>query len=568
MALIVVFVDVFKVRIERVVIEVEVGIGVGGALPGIGDGQHIGIEHFRFWTLAAFGIGDGEGPVVAVVAQGADQLFFGDRFEHTGQVGNEPLLAGDGAGRTVHLVLVVVHEQNTVGVGGNQLEIGVFVGDCCIDIKAQVERMHVRIEFLDEAEVGLVRIVGQVFDVQREPGVKPFALGILERGEETNNLPAQRGALVDVQNYAADAGIETLRVWVIACEVRENLGVFPGRLNDPLDLVQLVGVVYRGAVYNRVLAVVAGHCQQRSRWRVDVQPFREQHVDLVHMLLEGGVAGCVVRGIVGRAQTFAGVKRDIGGLAIGLAPGEVLGLGAAWRHRTVAQGFVVVLEGGQKQFRQMLIAQYVKYETSQNQRGNHGRHIEYAAQPLPSLALRVEKYLAVRHGWFSLTRKRKPLRRSKLYCTNRMEADHLSQSKGSFDVGLRAALSVAPALAAGLALRLWMLRSFFQVEVDASIYGGLAKNLLLHGRYAFTGAGGQLNPTLIRLPGYPLFLVFCFRVFGMENYASACWAQIALELAGCLLLADFARRVAPVPLKAGAAHCTLWLAALCPFTAS
>ena len=149
-----------------------------------------------------------------------------------------------------------------------------------------------------------------------------------------------------------------------------------------------------------------------------------------------------------------------------------------------------------------------------------------------------------------------------------MEADHLSQSKGSFDVGLRAALSIAPALAAGLALRLWMLRSFFQVEVDASIYGGLAKNLLLHGRYAFTGAGGQLNPTLIRLPGYPLFLVLCFRVFGMENYASACWAQIALELAGCLLLADFARRVAPLPLKAGAAHCTLWLAALCPFTAS
>ena len=28
----------------------------------------------------------------------------------------------------------------------------------------------------------------------------------------------------------------------------------------------------------------------------------------------------------------------------------------------------------------------------------------------------------------------------------------------------------------------------------------------------------------------------------MENYASAAWVQIALELAGCLLLADFARR--------------------------
>ena len=44
MALIVVFVDVLKVRIERVVIEIEVGVGVGGALPCIGDGEILGVE--------------------------------------------------------------------------------------------------------------------------------------------------------------------------------------------------------------------------------------------------------------------------------------------------------------------------------------------------------------------------------------------------------------------------------------------------------------------------------------------------------------------------------------------
>jgi hypothetical protein len=112
-----------------------------------------------------------------------------------------------------------------------------------------------------------------------------------------------------------------------------------------------------------------------------------------------------------------------------------------------------------------------------------------------------------------------------------------------------------------------MLKHFFEVSGDALIYGGLAKNLLLHGRYALTVAGGETYPTLIRLPGYPLFLAACFRVFGMENYASAVWVQIALELAGCLLLADFARRIAAPGLGAGAAHATLWLAALCPFTA-
>jgi hypothetical protein len=128
-------------------------------------------------------------------------------------------------------------------------------------------------------------------------------------------------------------------------------------------------------------------------------------------------------------------------------------------------------------------------------------------------------------------------------------------------------MSIALALAAGLMLRLWMLKTLFQVNGDSLIYGGIAKNLLLHGRYALT-AGGEVYPTLIRLPGYPLFLAACFRFFGMENYVAVCWVEIALELVGCLLLADFARRVAPPALSRAAAHGTLWLAALCPFTAS
>ncbi len=150
-----------------------------------------------------------------------------------------------------------------------------------------------------------------------------------------------------------------------------------------------------------------------------------------------------------------------------------------------------------------------------------------------------------------------------------MEAACQSQSRGGRGVGVRAAavLSVALALGAGLGLRLWMLKQFFEVRGDPLVYGDLAKNLLLHGRYVFTLPDGSLAPTLARLPGYPLFLALCFRLFGMENYVAVCWAQIALELAGCLLLADFARRIAPPSLKTGSAHCTLWLAALCPFTA-
>ena len=128
-------------------------------------------------------------------------------------------------------------------------------------------------------------------------------------------------------------------------------------------------------------------------------------------------------------------------------------------------------------------------------------------------------------------------------------------------------LSAALALSVGLGLRLWMLKHFFLADGDTLIYGAIAKNLLLHGQYALNGVGSEIYPTLIRLPGYPLFLALCFKIFGMENYVSAAWVQIALELAGCLLLADFAGRIAPPTLRRGSARCALWLAALCPLTA-
>jgi hypothetical protein len=127
--------------------------------------------------------------------------------------------------------------------------------------------------------------------------------------------------------------------------------------------------------------------------------------------------------------------------------------------------------------------------------------------------------------------------------------------------------SAALALLGGGLLRFWMLRKFFEVNGDSELYGGMARNLLLHGQYALSDPHGVLHPTLIRLPGYPLFLAACFRLFGMENYWSASVVQIVLELFGCLVLALFAARISPHNCRTAAAHATLWLAVLCPFTA-
>jgi hypothetical protein len=53
----------------------------------------------------------------------------------------------------------------------------------------------------------------------------------------------------------------------------------------------------------------------------------------------------------------------------------------------------------------------------------------------------------------------------------------------------------------------------------------------------------------------------------MENYFFAACIQILLELIACVLLALFAARISPPAWRTKSAQATLWLAALCPFTA-
>jgi hypothetical protein len=118
------------------------------------------------------------------------------------------------------------------------------------------------------------------------------------------------------------------------------------------------------------------------------------------------------------------------------------------------------------------------------------------------------------------------------------------------------------ALVAGLLLRLYFVTRQPHVEGDSLVYGDLAANLLKHRVYGVTEAMG-IRSTLIRLPGYPLFVAACFALFGVGNYVSVLYAQLALDLATCCLLGALAGRL--MGRRAGLA--ALWLAALCPFTA-
>src|SRR5271170_4843387 len=124
-------------------------------------------------------------------------------------------------------------------------------------------------------------------------------------------------------------------------------------------------------------------------------------------------------------------------------------------------------------------------------------------------------------------------------------------------------ISVLLPIAAGATLRLWFIHAYPEVEGDPLIYGDIAKNWLQNHIYGLTTDQG-IHPTLIRLPGYPLFLAICFTLFGMEHYHAVMFAQTAIDLGACLLIAAFVDRI----WSRRAGMIALWLAALCPFTAN
>ena len=130
---------------------------------------------------------------------------------------------------------------------------------------------------------------------------------------------------------------------------------------------------------------------------------------------------------------------------------------------------------------------------------------------------------------------------------------------------LRALLPAVFLLLLGALLRVWYVRHANPVEGDPLLYGNIARNLLVHGVYSFSPAtAAEPLPTLIRLPGYPLFLAMVFRVFGIFNFGAVRVVQLLLDLVGCCVLAALARML--FGQRAG-----LWalaLATLCPFVAN
>ena len=129
---------------------------------------------------------------------------------------------------------------------------------------------------------------------------------------------------------------------------------------------------------------------------------------------------------------------------------------------------------------------------------------------------------------------------------------------------LRTTVWAIVALALGAGLRIWFISHAGAIAGDSLVYGDIAKNWMTHGVYGFSTRDAVPLPTLIRLPGYPLFLAACFRLFGIDNYTAVMSIQCIIDLATCVLVSALAGRL----FGRRAAMVALWLAALCPFTAN
>src|SRR5712692_4561847 len=119
---------------------------------------------------------------------------------------------------------------------------------------------------------------------------------------------------------------------------------------------------------------------------------------------------------------------------------------------------------------------------------------------------------------------------------------------------------LAPALLAGLALRLFFISHFPFYSGDTAYYEELARNWLYHGVYGFY-SHGQLLPSDARAPGYPAFLAGIYFLAGTGRKA-VMLTQSFVDLATCILAAGIADRLAagaPDATRSRVAVAALWL---------
>src|SRR5437016_3887261 len=104
------------------------------------------------------------------------------------------------------------------------------------------------------------------------------------------------------------------------------------------------------------------------------------------------------------------------------------------------------------------------------------------------------------------------------------------------------------------------------VPDDGKTYAQIARNVLEQHVYSHE-TEAPYDPSLIRVPGYPLFLASIYSVFGHTNNGAVRIVQALIDTGTCVLVALLAFYWQPdEKRKRVTAIAALALAAVCPFT--
>src|ERR1700676_1583517 len=135
--------------------------------------------------------------------------------------------------------------------------------------------------------------------------------------------------------------------------------------------------------------------------------------------------------------------------------------------------------------------------------------------------------------------------------------------------------SAIAALAAGACLRFFFVLKYPAGSGDSILYEQIATNWLKHHVYAMN-VDDAITPVQIRMPGYPAFLAVIYWLCGMTGPDARFWvmsAQVMVDLVTCVVAACLAATLFTLakgrtPHRRRVFLLTLWLTALCPFTAN
>src|SRR5208282_4495827 len=212
----VIVVLVAEMRVKCVAVKINVLLGIARSDPGFLHGNAlVGLSRrqfafFCFWLLH---------PVVPVVANGANELFFWNLLDRRLKVVREPILGRDRARGSAGKVLVVVHDDDAIHGGRNSGVIVILVPHLDADVELQSLGVQVGRKLVEQSYVSGLAFFRKGFEVDHQAA-------IMVGGKKKPDLASESGARFWIVQKIDNAGNKVGAVKILHYGKHFHLRVF------------------------------------------------------------------------------------------------------------------------------------------------------------------------------------------------------------------------------------------------------------------------------------------------------------------------------------------------------